>query len=248
MTAVAPVYTANAPTVTFALGIYDLFAYAIPGALQLVFLLYLGQRWQWVNTQALTQVPSGLLLVAMTLVSYLLGHLQYPVGWLFDRVARSRGRLRWETARQGFLSRNPSAEGRHFIDADAHLLLAAVELHAREVAAEITRLRVTGLMLRGCAVPLACGALSAAVELAITPARLTANAVTALLVVATIMAMNCSIRLRGWALAKTFELAFWVPGIDDKVRLTAAPLIAIAPADAPAEEGGLLEQADALEQ
>ena len=241
-------YNANAPTVTFALSIYDLFAYAIPGALQLLLLLYLGQRWHWVNAQALTQVPSGLLLVGMTLVSYLLGHLQYPVGWLFDRLARSRGRLRWETARQVFLSRNPSAKGRHFIDADVHLLLAAVELHAREVAAEISRLRAAGLMLRSCAVPLACGALSAAVELAITPARLTASAVAALLTVATIMAINHSIRLRAWALAKTFELAFWVPGIDDKISATAASLIAIAPTSAPAEEASLLEQIDALEQ
>jgi len=232
--------------VTFALGIFDLFAYAIPGALQLCLLMYLGERLRWLDVHTLSEVPSGVLFVALVLASYLLGHLDYALGALFDRV-QTRGSDRWRAARATFLARNPNARDRAFVDADLQLLLAAVELHAREVAAEISRLRAAGLMLRNSAVPLALGAFTAGVESALGPARVHAGVVAALLALATLIALRRSLRLRSWALAKTFELAFWIPDIDSKVRgVTLAPSVTVASESAQSELT-LLEQALPME-
>jgi hypothetical protein len=210
--------------VIFTLGIFDLFAYAIPGSLQLCLLCYLADRSHLIDVRVVLQAPSGFTFVGLALLSYLLGHLTYALGGLLDRVIPPRYRRGASSdktrseGRHAFVHRNPGARGRAFVEADAHLLLAAVELTAREAAAEISRLRASGLMLRNTSVPLAFGALVGISESVFARARGPALAVAAGLTLASVLAVRRGAHLRGWALSKTLELSYWIPDIDSKLR------------------------------
>jgi len=205
--------------VTVSLGIFDLFTYAVPGALQLTVLLYIGQRLSWLDVSKLLLVPSGVLFVGLATASYLLGHVAYKLGKIFDRISQEDGETRWRQAQASFLMKVPGAHSRAFVNSDPYLLLAALELHAREVAVEISRLRAAGLMLRNSALPLTVSALVAVVELAVGTHKPEAAAVMLLLALAAFLSVQRSVQLRQWARSKTFQLAYWVPEIDERLTL-----------------------------
>jgi hypothetical protein len=213
---------------SISLGIFDLFTYAVPGALQLTVLLYAAQRLGWADLPGLLAMPSGVLFVGLALASYLIGHLVYSAGKLADRLPPHRTGDVWENARATFVARTPGAKRRAFVSSDPNLLLAALQMHAREAAVEISRLRAAGLMLRSSALPLALGAVIALVELALAPRRLDLAAIALLLGGATIMSVRRSVQLRTWARSKTLQLAYWLPSIDESVM--GAPALAQAAA------------------
>jgi hypothetical protein len=204
--------------VTFAVGIFDLFTYTIPGSLYLAFFGYLATRLDWVDPGAVGRMPVLLLVIALVVASYLLGYLAYPLGAVATRVLPRR---RIRRPREEFLHRNPAARGRSYVHADPFLLLSAVELHNKEVAAEVTRLRASGLMLRNCAPPLLLGAGATIVELILgrNPVFMAGSAVL-------LVAGFCSLIVQGrrlghWASLKTLELCFWLPDIDERCRAEA---------------------------
>ncbi|MGH4024751.1 MAG: hypothetical protein ACRDRV_09215 [Pseudonocardiaceae bacterium] len=201
---------------TFAVGIFDLFSYTIPGSLYLAFFGYLATRLHWIDPGAVGRAPVLLLVIVIVVASYLLGYLAYPLGAMAKRVLPQR---RIRRPREEFLHRNPAASGRDYVHADPFLLLSAVELHNKEVAAEVTRLRASGLMLRNSAPPLLLGAAAAIVELVLgrNPVFMAGSALL-------LVAGFCSLIVQGrrlghWASLKTLELCFWLPDIDEKCRL-----------------------------
>ncbi|HWM02637.1 MAG TPA: hypothetical protein VNP92_09915 [Actinophytocola sp.] len=200
---------------TIPVGIFDLFAYSVPGSLYLALVSYLALRTGLVEPTALTGVNGVLLVVAAVLLSYLFGFLAYPLGELAHRLLPE---LRRRDPRADFLRRNPAARDREFVRADPHLLLAALQLHDHEVAADITRLRASGLMLRNSAAPVSLAAVVAAVEVFTGPHPvLAAGCAVALLGVApTLVAQGR--KFGRWADIKTLELAFWLPDVDARVR------------------------------
>ncbi|WP_392667031.1 hypothetical protein [Streptomyces sp. LN785] len=125
---------------TLAVGIFDLFTYGIPGALHLSLIIYVLARLQIIDLASLTSAPSALQLLGVAVASYLLGHLAYPLSALLDKVAP---RWNWsvEDARLDFVARVPESRDRAFVRTNVSLLLAAVELHDKEAAGEITRLQ-----------------------------------------------------------------------------------------------------------
>ncbi|SFB54583.1 hypothetical protein SAMN05216266_11846 [Amycolatopsis marina] len=156
--------SALGPVVTFAVGLFDLFTYTIPGALYLSAFAYLAGRLHWIDLGALGGGPLVLLVIGIVLASYLLGYLAYPLG---ARAERLLPRWRSRNPRQEFLRRNPAARHRTFVKADAFLLYSALQAHDKEVAVDVTRLRTAGLMLRNSSPPMALGFVASAVELAL---------------------------------------------------------------------------------
>jgi hypothetical protein len=123
----------------------------------------------------------------------------------------------WKEAQTLFLAKTPDAHRRAFVTADPYLLLAALELHAREATVEISRFRAVGLMLRNSALPLALGALVGIAEAVLGSRKVEAATVSFLLALAVLLAVRRSVQLRNWARMKTLQLAYWVPGIDERM-------------------------------
>ncbi|PKV97147.1 hypothetical protein ATK30_8117 [Amycolatopsis echigonensis] len=197
---------------TFAIGLFDLFTYAIPGALHLAVLAYLAGRLHWVDVGTVARGPGAVVVIGIVVASYLLGYLAYPLG---ARAARWLPRRRKRNAREEFLRRNPSARGQAFVEADSFLLLSALQLHDADAAMEATRLRTAGLMLRNSSPAMAFGFVASVVELIVGPHRVFA-ACAAVLFAVTGPALIAQGRLMThWASVKTLELSFWVPEVEE---------------------------------
>src|SRR5689334_12242583 len=137
---------------TFALGIYDLFAYSIPGFLYIGILGFLALRTHLIelDPKSLNGIPSLLIVVAIAIASYIVGHATWPLGRYVGRLLN-----RWwpePDARAIILERDPSAAALGYLQHSRFLLGARAELSNREVASEISRMRAVGLMLRNCTV------------------------------------------------------------------------------------------------
>lgn len=200
---------------TFAIGIFDLFAYAIPGALYLGFFSYAAARLHWIDLGAVGRTPVVLLVIVMVLASYLLGYLAYPVGALVERVVPRR----WKNEPIGeFLRRVPAARGREFTKAPGPLLLGALLVQDKELAVEVTRLRAAGLMLRNSSSPLVLACVASVIELLAGGKWLMAAVFAVLFGTGAMAAIVQGRKLGRWAQSKTLELCFWLPDIDDRLR------------------------------
>ncbi len=196
----------------FAIGVFDLFAYTIPGALYVAFFGYLGTKLHVLTAATVGGVPSILLVVVIVLLSFLLGYLAYPLGEALERVVPRR---RHRNVREEFLRRSPAAKDRAFLNQSPHLLLCGLQLHDKEVAADVARLRASGLMVRNCALPLLLGAAMAIVETFTGKQPFVAAGCAALLVLASLTLISQGRKLGHWAAMKTLELCFWLPELDD---------------------------------
>lgn len=200
---------------TVVVGLFDLFAYSVPGALYLTVLSYLAVRLGVVEPAALNGVNGVLLVAAAVLLSYLLGYVAYPLGAVIERVVP---RLRALDPRAEFLRRVPAAQGRAYVRADTHLLLGGLELHDQQVAMEVSRLRASGLMLRNSASPLALAGLIAVVEAFNGRSPVLMAACAVVFAATSLLLIGQARKLSRWATMKTLELSFWLPGIDDSFR------------------------------
>jgi hypothetical protein len=202
---------------TIAVGLFDLFTYSIPGALNLAFIGYLLTRADVFDPGDLNRIPAVLLVIAVVIVSYVLGNVTYRLSTLLGRLIPFARRSASD-ARREFVGRNPVARERAFVQSDQHLLLAAVELHNAEVATEISRLRAVGLMMHSCAIPSLFAFLAAAVELFAGAPPLVAGCCGAVFLLVLLGALYQGSILRYWATLKTFEVCFWIPDIDERLE------------------------------
>ncbi|HEV2783681.1 MAG TPA: hypothetical protein VGX25_30205 [Actinophytocola sp.] len=198
---------------TIAVGIFDLFGYTIPGSLYLALLSYAAIRLDWLAPSTITQTPALVAAIIVLLLSYLLGYLTYPLGRLANRVVPSRLDRR---PREEFVRRNPAARDRDFVQADPFLLLSGVQLHDKDVATEVIRLRAAGLMLRNAAPPLGLGFLAAVLEIVLGGRPVLAATCATLLALGFFSLVIQGRRFGYWASLKTLELSFWLPDVDDK--------------------------------
>ncbi|MBV2353323.1 hypothetical protein KUM39_02925 [Streptomyces sp. J2-1] len=204
---------------TLTIGIFDLFTYAVPGAVRLSLILYVLDRLGVTDPGSLATVPSALLIIGGAVASHLLGHLTYPLCAVLDKLA-PRWNRSVDDARTEFTARVPEARDRPFVHADFSLLLAAVELHDKSATGEITRLRGLALMLRNSTLALAPGfaLIVALVETGAGPQHALAGCCAALLLAALVAALPEGRRVRHLDRLKTLELAFWTPDIDENPR------------------------------
>jgi hypothetical protein len=135
----------------------------------------------------------------------------------------------WRTSQQAGVRREfaagvPGAAGRPFVQADIYLLLAAAEIHAKDAALAITRLRATGLMLRNCSVPFLAASAVALAEAATGHQTAVSVICTVLFAAAALSALRAGKRLRIWEVSKTLQVCYWIPEIDETIRQgSAAP-------------------------
>jgi hypothetical protein len=199
------------------LGIFDLLAYAIPGSLYLAVFAYAAHRAGWIDVPSLLQLPSLLLLIALVVAAFLTGQASYPLGRLTDRINPFGSTDRVDQARAEFLRRNPSATPRRFLQLDPFTLLAAFEVDDREAAADVTRLRATGLMLGRCVPALALGAVTALVEIFTGSLPLFAALIGIALALVAAGCLYQSATFGRWAIIRTMELSYWDDDVDARL-------------------------------
>ncbi|MEU8081019.1 hypothetical protein AB0B31_36895 [Catellatospora citrea] len=193
---------------TFTLGIFELFTYAIPGAMQLGVFLYVALRLDLVQPGDLAAVPGLLLAVAVAVASYLLGYLTYVVSIVVDKVYATRKDS--GSAWAAVAADAATLGDRRVPRANSSFLLTGVELRDREVAQEVGRFRATGLMLRGAVVPSFLGVLVALTEAVAGPHHWLGAAVAVVLAGAVAAFARHGRELRYWANTKTYQLAYWL--------------------------------------
>jgi len=201
--------------VTFAVGVFDVFASAVPGSLYLAFFGYVAARLHLIEVGVVGRMPVLLLVIAVVVLSYLLGYVAYPFGQATNRIVPKRAK---QCPREEFLDRNPAARSRDYVRADPFLLLAAAELYDKEAAMEANRLRAVEVMLCNSAFPLGLACLASITELLIGSKPALSAGCAALFVVAFFSLIIQGRRLGRWADIKTLELCFWLPNIDDRFR------------------------------
>ncbi|KZB80092.1 hypothetical protein [Amycolatopsis regifaucium] len=198
----------------FVIGVFDLFAYTIPGALYVAFFGYLGTKLHILTAASIGGVPTVVMVIVIVVLSFLLGYLAYPLGDAMERIVPRR---RQRIPAEEFLRRMPAAQDRPYLKESPHLLLCALQLHDKDVAVDVTRLRASGLMVRNCAPPLLFGAIAAIVEIFAGKHPFVASAVAVLLLAASFTLVSQGRKLGLWAGMKTLELCFWLPEIDEKL-------------------------------
>lgn len=217
---------------SLSLGVWDVFAYVVPGSLYLAFAAFVAARLGWVAIGPVLHAPTIVLAGGIAVSSYVLGLATYPLGAVADRWLP--GRPRAAQARAEFARRTPAARDRAFLQADMALLRAAVEIHEKDSSLEIARLGAIRIMIRNCAVPLAATSLACACTAIAGGDRVlaaTASLTTAAVATAAIWQAR---RFRHWWYMKTLETCYWIPAIDQAITNT--PKKAGPPAPAPGNE------------
>jgi hypothetical protein len=199
------------------LGVFDLLAYAVPGSLYLTVFAYVSHRAGWIDVPSLLGLPSLLLLIAVAIAAFLTGQASYPVGSMIDRINPFGSSDLPGEAKQEFLRRNPGAAPRRFLQLDPFTLLAALEADANEAAAEVSRLRATGLMLSRCVPPLLLGVVTALVEVSTGGRPLFAGLTGLVLALVAAGCLHQSATFRRWAIIRTYELSYWNDQIDERL-------------------------------
>ncbi|ADP81142.1 hypothetical protein [Pseudofrankia inefficax] len=195
------------------LGVFDIFAYSVPGSLYLALLLYVLDRESWVDLGQVGDLNSTVLVGGGILASYLLGHLTYAprrfLGRRMPRWLRPGG-----GTRQEFLDRFPVARSMAFVQVDPAIIFAAIEVKAPDSAGEISRLRASGIALRNAGFALLLAAGVATVELVADWNRGLPAFCLAVFLVGFVGATRAGHELSRWAALKTLEVAFWLPDIE----------------------------------
>jgi hypothetical protein len=199
------------------LGVFDLLAYAVPGSLYLAVFAYVSHRAGWIDVPSLLGLPSLLLLIGVAIAAFLLGQASYPLGSLIDRINPFGSIDLREEAKEVFLRRNAGAASRRFLRSDPHTLLAALEADDSEAAAEVSRLRATGLMLSRTVPPLVLGVLTALVEVFTGGLPLFAGLTGLTLALVAVGCLHQSATFARWAILRTYELSFWNGEIDARL-------------------------------
>ncbi|MGH9212446.1 MAG: hypothetical protein ACRD2C_17480 [Acidimicrobiales bacterium] len=199
----------------FSLGIYDVFATAIPGALYLAATLYLTVRFGWVEWQDLAGLDTTMALTGALVSSYVLGQTLGPgMRWCVDGLPMPRSTT--DDHRQEFRRRNPTLATRPFIQADEHTLLAGLRQVSPEAATEVDRARATGIMLRACSAAFILGSFVALAETGVQRHVAAPVAAVALAVLAA-LALRGGHKRSGQAVVHTFECATWIPDVDERL-------------------------------
>jgi hypothetical protein len=201
----------------FILGVFDLLAYAIPGSIYLSVFAYASHRAGWIDVPSLLNVPTVLLLLAVGVAAFLAGQASSPLGAVVDRLNPFSPADLPGAAKEDFLRRNAAAAPRRFLRSDPFTLLAALEADDSEAAAEVSRLRATGLMLSRSVPPLALGALTALVEIFTGGVPLFAGLTGLALALVAAGCLHQSAAFARWAIVRTYELSYWDDGMEERL-------------------------------
>lgn len=206
---------------SLSLGVWDVFAYAVPGSLYLTFAAFIAARLGWVAIGPVLHTPTLLLAGGIAVSSYVLGLVTYPLGAVADRWLP--GASRAAQARAEFAERTPAARDRAFLQADMALLRAAVEIHDKDSSLEISRLGAVRIMIRNCSVPLAAASIACACTAIAGGNRILSVTSSLTMAAAAAAAIWQTRRFRHWWYMKTLETCYWIPAIDQAIKDTTRP-------------------------
>lgn len=197
----------------FTLGFFDLFTYTTVGSVYLIVAGYAAQRLSWIELSDVDTVNTTVLLLGLVVMSYLLGHISFGLGRFIDHLIPRR-KSRVAAARERFTHRVSSDRAKRVAEVEPFLLLAAIEVYAKDAAVEVNRLRAVGLMLRNItpAIMLAAGVSLAEFIGGARPAPAVAGSLLFTLGAWGLLWQGR--RFGEWAVAKTFEISYWIAEID----------------------------------
>lgn len=199
---------------SFVLGVFDVFAAGIPGALYLAVGVYIATHVGLLHMREITSLGTIPFTLVAAVLSFFIGNATEKLGNLVDRILPgAKGREVKEIV-EPFLHRCPQAVGRAFVGADTFLLYSRIQLHNQDTAFEIARLRSTGLMLRYSVPPLAAASAIALGEFFFHPQKWQAIIVSLFLGLLAWGALIQGREFARWARWKTLETAFWINDVD----------------------------------
>jgi hypothetical protein len=215
---------------SFTLGLYEVFAYSLPGGAYAALLAYLADRFGWLPHPLPFKDDAGIALLVLAGLSYALGHLAYGAGRWFERELRPRlSPPRWrgtgtrvEQNRARFLERHPQAADRPYMKVDPSLLYAAIQVLNRDAAVEVERVHVGSVMLRGLAPPAFAAAAVAVVE-AIARARWDIVGLAGALAATGMACWLLHDQRSRWAERKVYEIVYWMPEVDAALKAATPP-------------------------
>lgn len=178
------------------LGVWDVFAYTVPGSLYLSLGIFVATKLAWIKPSALIHGPTVLLVIGALVISDILGHATSPLAHASELLIP--GRPRSKAARQEFVGRTPAAANRPYVQADRALLRAAIEVNEKESALEQARIGAIWHMMRNCSVALALGSVTYIVCAITGSSTITAVVSACVLGAAAAASLRQSRRFRSW--------------------------------------------------
>jgi hypothetical protein len=192
-----------------ALGIFDIFAYAVPGALYMALLWYVVERLDLVAVTGAVHQYGLLAVIGLVVASYLLGHLSYEIGRGLERHLPGK-RYRAPEAREETVRRIGSNRSRpDELEMDISLLFAALEQKFPETAIEVSRLRAAGITSRSCTPVFVLAFGLSVVEIFVSERGWFALGCAAFFGLASVAALRHGRELFHWANLHTLEGAYW---------------------------------------
>jgi hypothetical protein len=199
------------------LSVYDIFAYAVPGAMYLTLITYVFTRLSWIDPARVLSGNTTLVVLGAALACYVAGHASYALGRILQHGVRI-WKKDMDDAREEFSRRLPAAKDRAFLRADRPTLQAAIEVNGTGAALEVIRLRAISLMLRNVVPALILGAIVSMVEAIHGDSPAFAISCFIILLLSATGSFWHASRMSHWANLKTLEVAYWVPGIDENLQ------------------------------
>lgn len=201
---------------SFKLGVFDVFANVVPGALAIFLGTYVS--WRFGALTSLDAEPLMLILVA-AILSHTFGLILYPLGRRFSRLTRNYSLI--ETARSNVNYQWPGVADSPLLHMDINPILSALRLAQPEAHGSIATHQAHAIMLRSSSVPLAGGALVAAAELGASSHRLATGLALCGLSVLTVVALQEAHRRSIWAFETAIRFALCEPSVSERLRIQA---------------------------
>lgn len=185
------------------IGIYDFFAYTIPGALYLIAIGYLATifglaalDFQWLANLA------GLQALALAMCAYIGGLIVDPIAMRWSHLFRSRDLSGIKL--DEFKKAHPNLDVK-FKASDWPLLLAYIRRLNADLGSEIDKHNATNIMLRNVSFGLALLAVCEAIQFVVSNFYIWHAILCVLFIATSIIAVRKSIRYAGWFYSGIYE-------------------------------------------
>lgn len=196
---------------TFALGVFDVIAYMVPGSLYAALLIGYFERFTSLRLADAAAASGSVTAISCVVAAFALGHATYGLGRMVDRrLPGGSGGSSITEARRISVERLSPWMDASVLDVDPALLLTSIQMRWQDIALDILRLRASAVMMRNCVVPLGIGCLSLA-GFAIQDESLNSAVGAALLAALAVGAVFQGRMLAQWSFQKTYEASVWLP-------------------------------------
>ncbi len=197
----------------FRLGVFDVFANAVPGAVILTVGSYVGWRTYGLDVGEILEQNAVVLVVLGFTASMITGILIFPLARRVVKHIWPDEQMEQQVVAE-FRRRSPAHADSEFVLANKYFLLRGLQAGGVQGVEVIEKYRADGILLRNTAIGFALASITAAVEV-FTSTRPVPAAISCLaLALATYHALRESNRRSHWAHSSTLDFAAWWWGSD----------------------------------